>query len=429
MNIENLLKEIFDKRPVKRKNSINDLKKIYKFLGNPCNSSKIIHIAGTNGKGSTSTFLENILYESDKTVGKFTSPHILKYNERISFNKNYISNEDIIRIYKTLFSIKNIKIKNIIESLNFFEITFFISLLYFEEQKPEFIILETGLGGRLDATNCINSDIAVITNVSFDHISILGNSLQEIAFEKCGIIKNEELCVFSQSLDILEKEISKKTSNYINVLTYFKNINISLDKKNIKTNISFFDPLENKNKSFILPLFGNFQGNNFLLSYYIAKIYNINDTVIQKGINNMNLTGRFEVINKNPLIIVDVAHNQDSMMKLKENILSIKSKDEVITITSILSTKDIYKIINEIKLFSSKIFITSLEDIVHGLTADEIKVSLENNKVDTNNIYFINDINLAYQNALEITKNYEQNTIIVCGSFFEISKFYNIIEK
>ena len=210
--IDNILNELFSLRTGKRRENIDDLKLIYALLGEPCNSVKVIHIAGTNGKGSTATFLENILLEAGYNVGKFTSPHILKYNERILYNRQMI--EDFKR--------KNIDFKDMY--FNFFEITTFIALIFFAKKNPDFLVIETGLGGRLDATNIINSDIALITNISFDHTAILGNSLKEISYEKAGIIKNRELCIYSDCLSELEEEINKKTENSINVIKKYNDI-------------------------------------------------------------------------------------------------------------------------------------------------------------------------------------------------------------
>lgn len=423
MKIEKILEEIFSLRNKNRRENIDDLKRIYKLLGEPCKDKKIIHIAGTNGKGSSSAFLENIFFYSGHNVGKFTSPHILKYNERIVSNKKMISDEKIQKYYEVVKKIlSELKLK-----INFFEITTFVALLFFEEENLEFIILETGLGGRLDATNVVNSVISVITNVSFDHTAILGNTLKEIAFEKAGIIKNGEICIFSQNLSELENEINKKTKKSINVLKKYKNIDIELDKKNFTTTIKFED--DKKIKKFELPLFGKFQGNNFLLSYEIAKRFGISDKDIQNGINHLKLFGRFETFSKNPFVILDVAHNEDSMKVLFENLSFLYKKNEVIFITSMLKTKDFVPIFEKIQEFSDKIFITSLKDVTYGMSSHEIKKEIEkfeNKGKFFEKIVFEDDILAAYKKAKKLEK---YKAIVICGSFYEIAKFKKLFEN
>ena len=423
MKIEKILEEIFSLRNKSRRENIDDLKKVYKLLGEPCKNRKVIHIAGTNGKGSTSAFLENIFFYSGHNVGKFTSPHILKYNERIVSNKKMISDEKIQKYYEVIKKIlSELKLK-----INFFEITTFVALLFFEEENLEFIILETGLGGRLDATNVVNSVISVITNVSFDHTAILGNTLKEIAFEKAGIIKNGEICIFSQNLSELENEINKKTKKSINVLKKYKNIDIELDKKNFTTTIKFED--DKKIKKFELPLFGKFQGNNFLLSYEIAKRFGISDKDIQNGINHLKLFGRFEIFSKNPFVILDVAHNEDSMKVLFENLSFLYKKNEVIFITSMLKTKDFVPIFEKIQEFSDKIFITSLKDVTYGMSSYEIKKEIEkfeNKEKFFEKIVFEDDILAAYKKAKKLEK---YKAIVICGSFYEIAKFKKLFEN
>lgn len=423
MKIEKILEEIFSLRNKSRRENIDDLKKVYKLLGEPCKNRKVIHIAGTNGKGSTSAFLENIFFYSGHNVGKFTSPHILKYNERIISNKKMISDKKIQKYYEVIKKIlSELKLK-----INFFEITTFVALLFFEEENLEFIILETGLGGRLDATNVVNSTICAITNVSFDHTAILGNTLKEIAFEKAGIIKNGEICIFSQNLSELENEINKKTKKSINVLKKYKNIDIELDKKNFTTIIKFED--DKKIKKFELPLFGKFQGNNFLLSYEIAKRFGISDKDIQNGINHLKLFGRFEIFSKNPFVILDVAHNEDSMKVLFENLSFLYKKNEVIFITSMLKTKDFVPIFEKIQEFSDKIFITSLKDVTYGMSSHEIKKEIEkfeNKGKFFEKIVFEDDILAAYKKAKKLEK---YKAIVICGSFYEIAKFKKLFEN
>ena len=425
--IDNILDELFSLRTGKRRENIDDLKLIYDLLGKPCNSVKVIHIAGTNGKGSTATFLENILLEAGYNVGKFTSPHILKYNERILYNRQMIEDEEIVENYFFLKQmIENCKREN--ENLkdiylNFFEITTFIALMFFAKKNPDFLVIETGLGGRLDATNIINSDIALITNITFDHTAILGNSLREIAYEKAGIIKNRELCIYADSLPELEEEINKKTENSVNIIKKYNDMEIELDKINYRTVIKF------QNNKFILPLFGKFQANNFLLAYETAKFYNIDNETIQNGVNKVYWPARFEFFSVEPPVILDAAHNDDSIRKLIENLTEIYKRNEVIIITSLLETKDFEKVFTNLEKITDKIFITSLKDTVHGLSSAEIREKMISLNIPVDGIIFEDNILTAYKSAMNIIKgkNSGYKAIVICGSFFEIAKFNRMV--
>ena len=447
--INEILEKIFNMRTINKritKESLNQnnekLKKIYELLGKPCENKKIIHIAGTNGKGSTATFLENIFFAAGYSVAKFTSPHILLFNERILVNKEMISDEDVVKYCE---AVMNVLEENGLQ-INFFEIATFVALLYFKEKNPDFIFLETGLGGRYDATNIVKSTIAAITNVSFDHVALLGNSLYEIADRKVGIIKNGQLCIYAQNLAELEEAVKRETDNSVNVLEKYKGFQAELDNQNYKTivkivenknskesgNIKKSENIEkinnNKNnleKTFVLPLFGKFQANNFLIAYEIAKIYGISDKVIQKGLDEISLAGRFEIFSKNPATILDVAHNDDSVKVLTENLNELFKDDEVIFVLSVLGTKDIANIFKRILEKNYKIFITSLKEVIYGLSAEEIKKNLENSNISTKNIIFEDDILQAYIQAKEMVlkKDNSYKAIVVCGSFYEIAKF------
>ena len=448
MKINEVLEKIFNMRTINKRiteESLNQnnekLKKIYELLGKPCKNKKIIHIAGTNGKGSTATFLENIFFAGGYSVAKFTSPNILKFNERILINKKMISDEDVVKYYEVVMDILE---KNSLQ-INFFEITTFMALLCFEAKNPDFIFLETGLGGRYDATNVVNSTIAVITNISFDHVSLLGNSLDKIADRKAGIIKNRQLCIYAQNLPELENAVKKETDNSVNILKKYENLQVELDTQNYKTivkileseNLDESENIEDKKnkhnleKTFILPLFGKFQANNFLIAYEIAKIYGISDEIIQKGLDEISLAGRFEIFSPKPITILDVAHNHDSVRVLVENLNELFKNDEVIFILSILGTKDIANIFEKILEKNYKIFITSLKEVTYGLSANEIKKNLENSNILTNNIIFEDNILEAYNQAKQMVleKNSRYKAIVVCGSFYEIAKFKKLCGK
>ena len=413
MNIDNILNKIFELRAVPKKN-LNNIKFVLKKLGNPEKNLKIIHIAGTNGKGSAASMLESVLITAGYNVGKFTSPHIIKFNERIVYNKKEIPDEEIAGFFDIIEKIT--EKYNIY--LNFFEVTTIIMFCYFNKLKPDYTIIECGLGGRLDATNTGNSYLSVITNISFDHTAVLGNTLKEIAFEKAGIVHDGQICIFAGNHSELTEAVKNKTDNFVDIMTKYKNIDISLDKTTLHTRISL------NNSIFEIPLYGIFQGWNFLLVYETAKILKIEDSIIAKGISDVKWPGRFEIYSKDPLIILDAAHNTDSVKVLRDNILSLYPKSETAVIISVLKDKNINEIFSLAEEFTDNIFCTSLSESHRGFTSEELKNVIKKNDPSIE-YYFDDDLEKITRKALSLNKK----VLIVCGSFYLISKFkelYNL---
>ena len=413
MNIDNILNKIFKLRAVPKKN-LNNIKFVLKKLGNPEKNLKIIHIAGTNGKGSAASMLESVLITAGYNVGKFTSPHIIKFNERIVYNKKEIPDEEIAGFFDIIEKIT--EKYNIY--LNFFEVTTIIMFCYFNKLKPDYTIIECGLGGRLDATNTGNSYLSVITNISFDHTAVLGNTLKEIAFEKAGIVHDGQICIFAGNHSELTEAVKNKTDNFVDIMTKYKNIDISLDKTTLHTRISL------NNIIFEIPLYGIFQGWNFLLVYETAKILKIEDSIIAKGISDVKWPGRFEIYSKDPLIILDAAHNTDSVKVLRDNILSLYPKSETAVIISVLKDKNINEIFSLAEEFTDNIFCTSLSESHRGFTSEELKNVIKRNDPSIE-YYFDDDLEKITRKALSLNKK----VLIVCGSFYLISKFkelYNL---
>ena len=413
LNIDNILNKIFKLRAVQKKN-LNNIKFVLKKLGNPEKNLKIIHIAGTNGKGSAASMLESVLITAGYNVGKFTSPHIIKFNERIVYNKKEIPDEEIAGFFDIIEKIT--EKYNIY--LNFFEVTTIIMFCYFNKLKPDYTIIECGLGGRLDATNTGNSYLSVITNISFDHTAVLGNTLKEIAFEKAGIVHDGQICIFAGNHSELTEAVKNKTDNFVDIMTKYKNIDISLDKTTLHTRISL------NNSIFETPLYGIFQGWNFLLVYETAKILKIEDSIIAKGISDVKWPGRFEIYSKDPLIILDAAHNTDSVKVLRDNILSLYPKSETAVIISVLKDKNINEIFSLAEEFTDNIFCTSLSESHRGFTSEELKNVIKRNDPSIE-YYFDDDLEKITRKALSLNKK----VLIVCGSFYLISKFkelYNL---
>ncbi len=307
MNYKESLEKIYSLKQMGMKLGLENIKNFLRFLGNPQLELKTIHVAGSNGKGSTASFIASILKEAGFNAGLFTSPHFVDYSERFRINGDMIEPEFITRF-----------INEYEKAINDFHITFFeisaaIAFTYFKEKKVDFAVIETGLGGRLDATNTMNPSAEVITTISLEHTKILGESLSEIAVEKGGIIK-ENSKVFTGLLpEEAEKEIKKICSEKNSILFSLKNfiesgadfVKLNFDSKNINIYKTGFIGRHQLNNAALAAL-----ALNKTLGLYNFRAINSGILNVKK---NSGLEGRFEIYNEKPLVIFDSAHNREGV--------------------------------------------------------------------------------------------------------------------
>lgn len=411
MEIDNLLDELYSYSMHGIKLGLENIRVLCNELGNPQNDYKIIHIAGTNGKGSTSTTIETILLEAGFKVGKYTSPHILKFNERIRANGKDISDEEIVKYYQLL--------KNIIHKTNikptFFEVTTAMMFKYFSDLNLEYVVLETGMGGRFDATNICQAEICVITNVSLDHTEYLGDTIYKIAREKAGIIKNTPKVIVADSNPDFLKAISEEKAEIVNALEKYKEAKKILNFKNFLTEI-YID-----NEKYEFSLFGDYQFKNFLTAYEVLKELGIPNNIIKSGCQKVVWQCRFERFSLQPLVILDGAHNVDGMTELCKTIKQGYTPNEVVFITSILKDKDVKHMLPIMRETTDNIIFTSLKENPRGTSGEDIFNQLE----DKRGALVENDIIKAF----EIAKNLNKKVIIICGSFYTLSKFKEEINE
>ena len=405
MKINELLDELYSYSLFGIKLGLDNIQKICDELGNPEKKYKIIHITGTNGKGSTSTIIETVLLEAGYSVGKYTSPHILKFNERIRANGKDISDEEIALTYE---KVKN-AIKNIGITPTFFEVTTAMMFLYFAEKKVEYAVLEVGMGGRFDATNVADGDIAIITNVSLDHTEYLGKTIYDIALEKAGIIKEKSFVVVGDSDKEFLKAVSEKKKTFINTEEKYKDVRYNLNFKNFMTKIYINE------KKFNLSLFGDYQVKNFLCAYEALKHLGISDEIIEKAVSKVVWQCRFERFSQNPLTILEGAHNIDGILNLKKILTHEYKSDEIVMIVSILKDKKVKEMLEVCESFSDKIILTSLSDNPRGLSGEKL---LE--YTDKSSVFSVeDDIKKAYETA----EKSNRRIIAVCGSFYTCERF------
>lgn len=403
MEIKKILDELYNLSVFGMKLGLENIYEIMNRLGNPQNSYKTIHIAGTNGKGSTATMLEAALIESGYKVGKYTSPHIIKFNERIVVNNQEISDEDIVKYY--------LKVKSILKEIpaTFFEVTTAMMFLYFKDREIDYGVIEVGLGGRFDATNIITPICSIITSISLDHINILGNNLFEIAREKAGIIKKDIPCFVSDTKEDIKVPCEERNGNIIYPKEKYE-YEILLDREKLETQVLL------EGEEYRLSLFGEFQGINFLNVYACLKYLNVENYIIKRAMKKLKWPGRFEIISKDPLVILDGAHNEDSAKKLLENLKGLIKREDTSLIVSILEDKEFTKIIKIFNEISDKIIFTSLREYHRGLSGEELYKKAKN----INNSTYYEDLKEAYKEARK-SKN-----VVVAGSFYLLSKFKEV---
>ncbi len=387
---------------------------ILKLLDNPQNRCQVIHITGTNGKGSTAAFIETGLIHAGFRVGKFTSPYIYSIHECICLNSQPITTLDLENIY---FRIKQLLIKHNL-SLSSFEFLTAIMFEYFAAQTLDYLILEVGMGGATDATNVVDSKFSIITNVALEHTKWLGNTITAITEQKAGIIKNGTTIIATNQPEVI-KVVAAKTHNYINVLECY-NPQIRLDNINFKTILKFTDPTLSSHRShqYHLNLFGKFQAYNFLCAYQVFTALKLPQASIIYAAENTSWAGRLQVIARNPLIILDATHNPAGAQSIYESLNKLWAKDQVVIISSILSDKDIKPMLVNFSHLSDYIIYTTINNTPRGLAAHDLAQygnGLFNHSKCADNP----------QDALDFAKSMGRQVILITGSLYLLSYFKN----
>lgn len=305
------------------KNNLTNTLELCAALDNPQEKFKTIHIAGTNGKGSTSHMLAAIMQSAGYKTGLYTSPHLKDFRERIKVNGELCSEEFVIDFIE--------EIKPVVAAVqpSFFEVTVAMAFAYFAEQKTDIAVIETGMGGRLDSTNVILPEVSVITNISMDHMNILGDTLAKIAYSKAGIIKQKTPVVIGkmhpETQPIFEEEAAGKDAFIIDVKKLYA-------IKNIHQTLYYLDVIvnnDNKEYTYKMDLNGLYQAENLLTVLAVVKVlqgkgWNISINDVENGLANTKkltgLFGRWELLQESPLIIADVGHNEDGINQINENL-------------------------------------------------------------------------------------------------------------
>lgn len=410
------------------KYNLRNIKLLSGISGNPERKFKSIHIAGTNGKGSVASIINSVLIEKGFRTGLYSSPHISDFRERILINGRFISKKFILEYVNNIIR-DIIKIKP-----SFFEVTTAMAFRYFYEEKVEYAVIETGLGGRLDSTNIVKPVVSVITSIGIDHTEFLGHKPSEIAAEKAGIIKRKVPAVIGNvpgEVKSVFRKISKQ--NNAELIYSGDKYKIEITDKNesgFRFRISGFK----KNISeFQFPLTGDYQKHNIKTAFAALdelsrkEKFVIGNKEISNALKNIrknsNLYGRFELISDNPKIIIDVSHNFQGIKNISSNLKYFRFK-RLFIIFAMMSDKQFSECIYELmKLKASKIILTKPE---YKRAADP-EILFKSVKRKKNLFELLGGVEDSFRRILK--ESNKDDLILVTGSFFLVSDFLKALKK
>lgn len=404
MNYQETLDWLFHQLPMYQKDGAKAYKKdlsntllLMDYLGNPEKEIKAIHVAGTNGKGSTSHMLASVLQEEGYRVGLYTSPHLIDFRERIKINGQEISEQYIINFiakHQSFFE------KN---SLSFFEMTVGLSFEYFKDSNVDYVVLETGLGGRLDSTNVVIPLVSVITNIGLDHTQFLGTTLPAIALEKGGIIK--------EHIPVVIGEFHAET------FPVFKEI---AEKKQSKLHKAF----EFEEQVYDCELKGVYQKHNIKTVIKTVEVLNsvgvhISEIAIREGllkvIQNTGLLGRYQIIQESPKLICDTGHNKEGISLVVNQLLQEEYR-QLHIVFGVVDDKDIHSVLG--LLPKHAVYYFTKPSIARGLSEEKLKVAAEVHQLKGASF---SSVKQAVSKALLSASS--QDLIYVGGSTFVVADY------
>jgi len=408
---------------------LSRMEALLSYLGNPHQKYRVIHVAGTKGKGSTAAMIASCLQMAGYKVGFYTSPHLEEFNERIQINGKLIPDQRLVDLVE--------KIKeptNLIHRLTTFELTTAIAFEYFSAEKVDLAVIEVGLGGRLDATNLVDPMVSVITSISLDHTAVLGNTPAKIANEKAGIIKPGRPVVCGpqrqEALQIIQAAAADRNSRFIHIGEDFRYASMSHDLKSQVLAVWHKDDQENMNAyvnhktledwkpTFLtIPLLGYHQVENAAIAYAVLLVcrengINISCEALETGFNNVFWPCRFEVLSDQPLLIVDSAHNVDSALKLRLTIEDYLPGMPIVLLFGASEDKDVLGMFRELLPRINAVVVT---ESIHP-RAMSLKHLEELAARFGRPVFVASPIEAALEKALDLAG--EECAVIAAGSLF-----------
>jgi len=408
--------------PVAYKDNLSNTLALDRMYNHPHRNYKTIHIAGTNGKGSVSNMLASVLQESGLKTGLYTSPHLKDFRERIRVNGEMISKDFVVRFVNDFLEKRNtIKIEP-----SFFELTVMMAFEYFAREKVDVAVIEVGLGGRLDSTNIITPELSIITNISYDHMAILGDTLGKIALEKAGIIKKNIPVVIGETHPETEVIFKGVAGNMKAPVLFadqrFNAISSAIDCAG-KQAFTIYRDQKIAYKDVVLDLLGIYQRKNICtlltsVEELQKKGFNINESHIRQGLKNVTantgLSGRWQILQKNPMVVCDIAHNPAGIREIVAQLKQTRY-DKLHIVLGTVNDKDINGILFLLPKEAEYYFTRA--SIPRALDEDKLqslaeKYQLKGSKYPT--------VKEAYHSALE--KSHPEDLIMVMGSTFVVAE-------
>lgn len=401
---------------------------ILKLLNTPQKNYHLVHVAGTNGKGSTATYIASILQKAGFKTGLYTSPHLVKFNERISIDGEQISNDHVIEAYEAVHAADMGKRK-----ATFFEIATAMGFYHFSKMNVDWAVIETGMGGRFDATNTIKPQVSVITNLSIEHTEYLGNTIKDIAKEKAGIIKQNTPVVtgVSQPSGILViQQVAKEKSS--DLFIYKKDFSA---RKDPKKKTYTYNGLSKRFHHLIKPLPGEHQKENLSLALAACELifkkfektdnrYDLNETLVKEGLAQAKWPGRLEHVMEKPLVILDGAHNLQAARVLGKYLSSTLKNKKLTLVLGILDDKPYEKMLESLVPCAQNIIITKAK-IDRSLEPSVLKKAAQ--KFTQCPVIIIEDVKEAVSHAIKISK--DEDAVCIAGSLYVAGEAKGKIEN
>lgn len=430
MKYKEALEYINDKDKFGSRLGLDSIRILLNLLGNPQNELKYIHIGGTNGKGSTASYISHVLKAGGYKTGLFTSPYIERFNERIQINGEDIPDEALGRITGIIRDKANTMVNLGYEHPTTFEIITAIAFIYFQEEKTDYVILEVGLGGRFDSTNIIEKPLAVvITTIDYDHTDVLGKTLKEIAYQKGGIIKENSMLVsYPQDIEALTvlKEISKDKNAEFNLCDMR---NIKIKSTNNKGSVFDFKYKNIEMKNMEVSMLGEYQVYNAALALttlHLLKeksLISIKEDEMRQGLKATKWPGRLEVLGEEPIFLIDGAHNVQGAFQLKKS-LKLFEYNRLILGIGILKDKDTSHMI-ELLAPMADIIVATEVNMPRKLKAEALRAEASKYNEE---IYVVKDLKNAINKTLELAN--KDDMIVFGGSLYligEVRTLYKLL--